>query len=177
MLRGDYGGWSYCWNQGRPSGGRTWWSRRKRSWIIGKLWEYWELSDFGISWQEDEKGGESAIFLICFTTPSVLILEIETSEQEYIGLPPTRMGPSTLVHLATSLCLEPVTISRYQYPIQSINSPYSQLEYPEIPSGIGASEAGRSFSKGPSFLLQNYLLMLEAGGPVQQHCFIPTKQK
>ncbi|MBW0503486.1 hypothetical protein O181_043201 [Austropuccinia psidii MF-1] len=24
--------------------------------LVGKLWEYWELSDFGISWQEDEKG-------------------------------------------------------------------------------------------------------------------------
>ncbi|MBW0591984.1 hypothetical protein O181_131699 [Austropuccinia psidii MF-1] len=48
-------------------------------------------------------GGELAIHLIVFTMPSVLILETGTSELEYIGLPPTGMGPPTLVHLATSL--------------------------------------------------------------------------
>ncbi|MBW0547242.1 hypothetical protein O181_086957 [Austropuccinia psidii MF-1] len=64
-------------------------------------------------------GGELAIYLILFTMPSVLILEIGTLELEYIGLPPTRMGPSTLVHLATFLCLEPVTESKYQYPFEA----------------------------------------------------------
>ncbi|MBW0564482.1 hypothetical protein O181_104197 [Austropuccinia psidii MF-1] len=56
-------------------------------------------------------GGELAIHHICFTMPSVLILEIGTSELEYIGLPPPGMGPPTLVNMATSLFLEPVTES------------------------------------------------------------------
>ncbi|MBW0556303.1 hypothetical protein O181_096018 [Austropuccinia psidii MF-1] len=67
-------------------------------------------------------GGELAIRLFCFTMTSVLILEIGTSELEYIGLPPDGMGPPTLVYLATSLCLEPVTESRYQYPFQARKS-------------------------------------------------------
>ncbi|MBW0589472.1 hypothetical protein O181_129187 [Austropuccinia psidii MF-1] len=87
------------------------------------------------------------------------------------------MGPPTLVHLATSLFLEPVTNSKYQYPTQSRNSVYSQSEYPELPSGVGPSETGNSFPKGPSLLLHKYLLTLEAAGPGQQHGFFPTKQK
>ncbi|MBW0544745.1 hypothetical protein O181_084460 [Austropuccinia psidii MF-1] len=87
------------------------------------------------------------------------------------------MAPATLVHLATSLCLEPVTISRYQHSIQSRNSPDSQLEYPEVPSGVGASETWNSFPKGPSCLLHKNLLTLETNGPVQQHVFFPTKKK
>ncbi|MBW0476127.1 hypothetical protein O181_015842 [Austropuccinia psidii MF-1] len=98
-------------------------------------------------------GGELAIHHLLFTMPSVLILEIETSELEYIGLPPTGMGPPTLVHLATSLCLETVTELRYQYPFQARKSFHSQAEYPEVPSRVGASETGNTFTKGPSFLL------------------------
>ncbi|MBW0504633.1 hypothetical protein O181_044348 [Austropuccinia psidii MF-1] len=66
-------------------------------------------------------GGQLAIRLILFTMASVLILKIGTSELEYMGLPPTGMGPPTLVHLATSLCLEPVSESRYQYPFKKEN--------------------------------------------------------
>ncbi|MBW0470871.1 hypothetical protein O181_010586 [Austropuccinia psidii MF-1] len=44
---------------------------------------------------ESESCGELAICLIFFTLPSVLILEIGTSELEYMGLPPTGMGPPT----------------------------------------------------------------------------------
>ncbi|MBW0521985.1 hypothetical protein O181_061700 [Austropuccinia psidii MF-1] len=87
------------------------------------------------------------------------------------------MDPPTLVHLATSLCLEPVTNLRYQYPIQSKNSFDSQSEYPEVASGVRPSETGNSFPKGPSFLLHKYLLTLEATDPGQQHGFFPTKQK
>ncbi|MBW0510159.1 hypothetical protein O181_049874 [Austropuccinia psidii MF-1] len=87
------------------------------------------------------------------------------------------MYPSTLVYLATSLCLEPVTNSSYQYPIQSTNSFDSQSEYPEVESGVGPSETGNSFPKGPSFLLHKYLLTLEATDPGQRHGFFPTKQK
>ncbi|MBW0504555.1 hypothetical protein O181_044270 [Austropuccinia psidii MF-1] len=108
--------------------------------------------------------------------PSVLILEIGTSELEYIGLPPTGMGPPTLVHLATFLCLEPVTESRYKYPFQARNSFHSQSEYPETPSRVGASETGTSFPKGPSSLLHKYLLKFEACFPVQRHGFFPIKQ-
>ncbi|MBW0517637.1 hypothetical protein O181_057352 [Austropuccinia psidii MF-1] len=103
-------------------------------------------------------GGKSEIHLILFIMPSVFILEIGTSELEYIGLPPTGMGPPTLVHLATSLCLELVTESRYQYPFQTRKSFHSQAEYPEVPSRVGPSETGNSFPKGPSFLLHKYLL-------------------
>ncbi|MBW0476629.1 hypothetical protein O181_016344 [Austropuccinia psidii MF-1] len=53
--------------------------------------------------------------------PSALILEIGTSELEYIGLPPTGMDPPTLVHLATSLYLELLTESRYHYPFKQEN--------------------------------------------------------
>ncbi|MBW0509334.1 hypothetical protein O181_049049 [Austropuccinia psidii MF-1] len=102
--------------------------------------------------------------------PSVLILNIGTSELEYLALPPTGMGPPRLVHLATSLCLEPVTESRYQYPF------HSQSDYPEVPSRVGASETGDSFPKGPSFLLHKYLLTFEACFPVPQHGFFPIKQ-
>ncbi|MBW0516761.1 hypothetical protein O181_056476 [Austropuccinia psidii MF-1] len=108
--------------------------------------------------------------------PSALILEIGTSELEYIGLPPTGMGSQTLVHLATSLCLEQVTESRYQYPFQAIKSFHSPSEYPEVPSIVGASETWNSFPKGPSFLLHKYLLTFEAFFPVQQHGFFPIKQ-
>ncbi|MBW0515857.1 hypothetical protein O181_055572 [Austropuccinia psidii MF-1] len=67
-------------------------------------------------------GGELEIHLILFTMPSVLVLEIGTFELEYMGLPPpTGLGPPTLVHLATSLCLEPVTESRYKYPFKQEN--------------------------------------------------------
>ncbi|MBW0486726.1 hypothetical protein O181_026441 [Austropuccinia psidii MF-1] len=77
--------------------------------------------------------------------PSVLILEIGTSELEYFGLPRTGMGPPTLVHLATSLCPEPVTESGYQSPFQARKSFQSQEEYPEVPSRVGASETGNPF--------------------------------
>ncbi|MBW0525176.1 hypothetical protein O181_064891 [Austropuccinia psidii MF-1] len=73
-----------------------------------------------------ESGEELVILLILLTMFSVLILEIWTSELEYIGLPPTGIDPPTWVHLATSLFLEPITNSRYQYPIQSVNSFNSQ---------------------------------------------------
>ncbi|MBW0515468.1 hypothetical protein O181_055183 [Austropuccinia psidii MF-1] len=66
-------------------------------------------------------GGKSSIHLILFTMPSVFIVEIGTPELEYIGLPPTGMGPPTLVYLATSLCLEPVIESRCQYPFKKTN--------------------------------------------------------
>ncbi|MBW0570831.1 hypothetical protein O181_110546 [Austropuccinia psidii MF-1] len=108
--------------------------------------------------------------------PSVLILEIGTSGMEYIGLPPTWMGPPTLVPLATSLCLEPVTESSYQYPFQARRSFHSQEEYPEVLSRVGASETGNSFPKGPSFLLHKYLLTLEDCFPVRCHGFFPIKQ-
>ncbi|MBW0561967.1 hypothetical protein O181_101682 [Austropuccinia psidii MF-1] len=73
------------------------------------------------------------------------------------------MGPPTLVHLATSLCLDPVTNSKYQYHKQSRRTPNIQLEYPEVPSGVGASEAGISLPKEPSFLLHKSRLTLESG--------------
>ncbi|MBW0537982.1 hypothetical protein O181_077697 [Austropuccinia psidii MF-1] len=98
--------------------------------------------------------------------PSAFILEIGTSELEYIGLPPTGMGPPALIPLETSLCLEPVNESKYQYPFQERNSFHSQSEYPEVPSKVGASETGNSFPKGPSFLLHKYLLTFEACFPV-----------
>ncbi|MBW0580202.1 hypothetical protein O181_119917 [Austropuccinia psidii MF-1] len=60
-------------------------------------------------------------------------------------------GSPTLVYLATSLCLEPVTNTEYQYHDQSRKSPYLKLEYPEVPSGVGASGTGNSFPKGPPF--------------------------
>ncbi|MBW0499348.1 hypothetical protein O181_039063 [Austropuccinia psidii MF-1] len=100
-----------------------------------------------------------------------------TSDLEYIGPPPIGMGSPTLVHLATSLFLEPVTNTRYKYKIQSRESPYSQLEYPKVPLGVGASETGNSFPKGPVFFHHKYLLTLEAGIPGQQHGFFPKKQK
>ncbi|MBW0506431.1 hypothetical protein O181_046146 [Austropuccinia psidii MF-1] len=74
--------------------------------------------------------------------PSALILEIGNSELEYIGLPQTGMGPPTLVHLATSLCQEPVTESRYRYPFQTRKSFHSQSEYPEVPSRVGPQKLG-----------------------------------
>ncbi|MBW0541825.1 hypothetical protein O181_081540 [Austropuccinia psidii MF-1] len=83
--------------------------------------------------------GESAILLITFTTPWLLILGMGTSELELIGLQPKGMGPQTLVHLATSLFLEPVTNTRYQYHNRSRKPPHLHLEYPEVPSGVGAS--------------------------------------
>ncbi|MBW0544740.1 hypothetical protein O181_084455 [Austropuccinia psidii MF-1] len=100
-----------------------------------------------------------------------------TSELKSIGLPPTRMGPPTLVQLATSLCLEPVTDTKYQYQNESRQSPCSKLEYPELPSGIGASETETSLPKGPYFFLHKYLLRLEAIIAGQQHGFFPTTQK
>ncbi|MBW0461765.1 hypothetical protein O181_001480 [Austropuccinia psidii MF-1] len=108
--------------------------------------------------------------------PSVLILEIGTSDLEYIGLSQTGMGPPTLVHLATSLCLEPVTESRYQYPFQARTSFHSRAEYPEVASRVEATETGNSFPKGPSFLLHKYLLKFEACFPVWRHGFFPIKQ-
>ncbi|MBW0575772.1 hypothetical protein O181_115487 [Austropuccinia psidii MF-1] len=62
------------------------------------------------------------------------------------------MGPPTLVHLSTSLCIEPVTNSKYQYSIQLRNSLYSRSEYPEVPSGVGPSRSGNYFPKRPIFL-------------------------
>ncbi|MBW0497910.1 hypothetical protein O181_037625 [Austropuccinia psidii MF-1] len=108
--------------------------------------------------------------------PSVLILDMGTSELEWIGLPPNVTGPPTLVHLAISLCPEPVTISRCRNSIQERNSPDSQLEYPEVPSGLGASKTWNSFPKGQSFLLHENLLMLEANVPVGRHGFFPQSK-
>ncbi|MBW0499976.1 hypothetical protein O181_039691 [Austropuccinia psidii MF-1] len=79
-----------------------------------------------------------AVHLILFTTPSVLILEMGTSELEEICLPSIGMGPPALVQLAISLFLEPVTNTRYQYHNQSRKSPYLQLKYPEVPSWVGS---------------------------------------
>ncbi|MBW0483202.1 hypothetical protein O181_022917 [Austropuccinia psidii MF-1] len=87
------------------------------------------------------------------------------------------MGPQTLVHLATFLFLDPVSNSSYQSPIQARNSLYSQSEYPEVPSRVGPPENGNSFAKGSSFLLNKYLLTLEAPGPGPPHGFFPTKHK
>ncbi|MBW0468653.1 hypothetical protein O181_008368 [Austropuccinia psidii MF-1] len=61
--------------------------------------------------------------------------------------------------------------------ISVFNSIDSQLQYPEVLSGVGASETGNSFPKGPSFLLNKDHLMLEANGPERQHGFFPTKKK
>ncbi|MBW0577046.1 hypothetical protein O181_116761 [Austropuccinia psidii MF-1] len=88
------------------------------------------------------------------------------------GLPPTAMGPPTLVHLATSLFLEPITNAKCQYHNQSRKPPYLQLEYPGV-----ASETGTSLPKGPSFLLQKYLLTLEIEAPGCWQGFFPTKER
>ncbi|MBW0574181.1 hypothetical protein O181_113896 [Austropuccinia psidii MF-1] len=97
-------------------------------------------------------GISNPLIFITFTTPSVLVLEIGTSELEYMGLPPIGMGPPTLVHLATSLCLEPVTTSNYQYQNQTRYANHSHSEKPEVPSGVGASETGSSFPNAhPSY--------------------------
>ncbi|MBW0466705.1 hypothetical protein O181_006420 [Austropuccinia psidii MF-1] len=109
--------------------------------------------------------GETEILLILFATPCLLILKISTSELGLIGLPPMGIGPPTLVHLATFLCLDPVTNEKYQYHNQSRKPPQLQLEYPEVLSGVGASETGNSLPKGPSFLLHKYSLTLESGAP------------
>ncbi|MBW0582970.1 hypothetical protein O181_122685 [Austropuccinia psidii MF-1] len=63
--------------------------------------------------QHPDQWGNPQFFL--FSSLPSLLLEIGTSEMEYMGLPPTGIGPPTLVHLATSRFLEPVTKSKYQY--------------------------------------------------------------
>ncbi|MBW0581193.1 hypothetical protein O181_120908 [Austropuccinia psidii MF-1] len=62
-------------------------------------------------------------------------------------------------------------------PIQSRYANHSHRENPEAPSGVGSSETGNSFPKGPSFLLHKYVLMLEDDTPVQRHGFFTMKQK
>ncbi|MBW0519147.1 hypothetical protein O181_058862 [Austropuccinia psidii MF-1] len=82
-----------------------------------------------------------------------------------MGFPPVGMGPPTLVHLATSLFLDPVTKTRHQNHIKPRRPQHLQLEWPEVPSGVGASKTERSFPKGPSFLLRQHCLTLESGTP------------
>ncbi|MBW0583772.1 hypothetical protein O181_123487 [Austropuccinia psidii MF-1] len=71
--------------------------------IYQSQWKNWFLASKQQEWE------------LLPSNPSVLVLEIGTSELEYMGLPPAGIGPQTLVHLATSLCLEPVTTSKYWY--------------------------------------------------------------
>ncbi|MBW0486896.1 hypothetical protein O181_026611 [Austropuccinia psidii MF-1] len=80
-----------------------------------------------------------------------------------------------MIHLATSLCLEPVTNSKCQYHNQSRKPPHLQLEYPEVPSAVGVSEAGNSLPKGPSLLLHKYHLTLGIGAVGHWQGFIPNK--
>ncbi|MBW0573450.1 hypothetical protein O181_113165 [Austropuccinia psidii MF-1] len=86
------------------------------------------------------------------------------------------IGPQTLVHLSPSLYLEPVTNSKCQYHNQSRKLPHLQMEYPEVASGVGASETGNSLPKEPSFLLHKYSLMLEVGAPGNWKGFFPTNK-
>ncbi|MBW0493003.1 hypothetical protein O181_032718 [Austropuccinia psidii MF-1] len=102
--------------------------------------------------------GESEISLILLTTPWLLILEM--------GLPQMGIGSPTLVHLATSPFLDPVTKTRHQHNIKPRRQQHLLLEWSEVPSGVGTSETGSSFLKVPSFLLHKYHLTLETGTPL-----------
>ncbi|MBW0470736.1 hypothetical protein O181_010451 [Austropuccinia psidii MF-1] len=106
------------------------------------------LAKFAYNNAEHSPTKQSPFFTIDGGNPSFDSIHI--SQDLPAGKVSTKLQ-TTLVHLATSLCLEPVTESRYQYSFQARNSFHSQSEYPEVPSIVGVSETGNSFRKGPSF--------------------------
>ncbi|MBW0551774.1 hypothetical protein O181_091489 [Austropuccinia psidii MF-1] len=80
------------------------------------------------------------------------------------GPPKSGNRPPTLVHLSTYLLLDAVT--RLNISTSQIHIPgYLQLEYPEVPSGVGASRNGYYFPKGPFSLLNNKLFMVRFDTP------------
>ncbi|MBW0462622.1 hypothetical protein O181_002337 [Austropuccinia psidii MF-1] len=102
--------------------------------------------------------GELEILLIIYTTPWLLILEMRNSDMD-------SMGPPTLVNLATSLCLAPVTKARQQNNIKPRRPQHLQLEWPKVPSGVRASESGNSLPKVPFFFLHKDCLTSGSGTP------------